>query len=112
MRFAVPVAEKKLAAHFGHCERFALIDVDVATKKIVKKDEIAAPEHLPGLLPKWLAERGVNVVIAGGMGVRAQSLFAENKITLVVGAPTETPERLVAEYLAGTLKTSENVCDH
>ena len=52
------------------------------------------------------------MIIAGGMGQRAQSLFAENGIKVVVGAPAETPEQLVAEYLAGTLKAGENVCDH
>jgi predicted Fe-Mo cluster-binding NifX family protein len=46
------------------------------------------------------------------MGARAQGLFAENKIEVVVGAPAETPEALVAAYLDGKLKTGENVCDH
>jgi predicted Fe-Mo cluster-binding NifX family protein len=52
------------------------------------------------------------MVIAGGMGARALALFADNRITVVVGAPAETPERLVGDYLAGTLKTGGNVCDH
>ncbi|MFH1024712.1 MAG: iron-sulfur cluster carrier protein MrpORP [Planctomycetota bacterium] len=112
MRFAIPVADGKLTMHFGHCEKFALIDVDAKTKKIVKQEEVDAPEHQPGLLPRWLAERNVNVVIAGGMGSRAQNLFAENKIKVVVGAPAETTDKLVADYLAGTLKTGGNVCDH
>jgi hypothetical protein len=30
----------------------------------------------------------------------------------MVGAPAETPEQLVAEYLAGTLAEGENLCDH
>jgi hypothetical protein len=29
-----------------------------------------------------------------------------------VGAPAETPEKLVSDYLAGTLMAGENVCDH
>lgn len=32
MKFAIPLAEGKLAIHFGHCASFALIDVDQATK--------------------------------------------------------------------------------
>jgi Mrp family chromosome partitioning ATPase/predicted Fe-Mo cluster-binding NifX family protein len=112
MRIAIPVADGKLTMHFGHCEKFAIIDADPKTKKVLKKEEIDAPEHEPGLLPRWLAERGVNVVIAGGMGARAQSLFSENKIKVVIGAPAEPPECLVTEYLGGTLKTGDNVCDH
>jgi predicted Fe-Mo cluster-binding NifX family protein len=54
----------------------------------------------------------VNVIIAGGMGQRAQGLFAQHGIQVVVGAPAETPERLVGEYLAGTLQVGDNICDH
>jgi predicted Fe-Mo cluster-binding NifX family protein len=46
------------------------------------------------------------------MGSRAQNLFAENSIKVVVGAPAEAPEQLVAQYLAGTLVSGANVCDH
>ena len=55
---------------------------------------------------------GRTTVIAGGMGQRAQAIFAENKITVIVGAPAEAPEKLVADYLSGALKTGQNVCDH
>ena len=112
MRIAIPLAEGKLAMHFGHCERFALVDVDPAEKKILKREDIEAPPHEPGLLPPWLAERGATMIIAGGMGQRAHGLFAEQGITVVVGAPAESPERIVAKYLAGTLQVGENVCDH
>ncbi len=112
MKIAIPLANGQLSMHFGHCERFALVDVDLAGKKIVKREEVDAPPHEPGLLPRWLAERGASVIIAGGMGQRAQGLFAERGIQVIVGAPAETPERLVAGYLAGTLQTGKNVCDH
>jgi len=112
MRIAIPLAEGKLCMHFGHCERFALIDVDTTSKNIVGREDVVPPPHEPGLLPPWIAERGAKLVIAGGMGQRAVSLFSEQGITVVVGAPADTPERLVAGYLAGTLKTGGNVCDH
>ena len=77
-----------------------------------RAEDVVPPPHEPGLLPPWIAERGAKIVIAGGMGQRAVSLFAEQGITVVVGAPADTPERLVAGYLAGTLETGGNVCDH
>jgi predicted Fe-Mo cluster-binding NifX family protein len=46
------------------------------------------------------------------MGGRAQALFSQNGIQVVVGAPAEEPEGLVAAYLDGTLKSGPNVCDH
>lgn len=112
MRIAIPMAEGRLSAHFGHCERFALLEVDPASKRILRTEELPAPKHEPGLLPKWLAERGATVIIAGGMGSRAQGLFAEQRIEVVVGAAAETPEALAEAYLAGTLTTGGNVCDH
>ncbi|MCU0236160.1 MAG: P-loop NTPase [Acidobacteria bacterium] len=112
MKIAIPLADGKLAMHFGHCGSFALVEADPVEKKIVKREDLEAPPHEPGLLPKWLAERGANLIIAGGMGQRAQALFCEHGIQVVIGAPAETPETLVASYLAGTLQSGENVCDH
>ena len=112
MRIAIPIADGKLAMHFGHCEEFAVIDADPETKTIIRRESIGAPEHQPGLLPRWLAEKGVEVIIAGGMGRRALDLFAENGIKVAVGAPAEKPEDLAAAYLSGTLKAGQNVCDH
>lgn len=112
MKIALPVAEGKLCMHFGHCEQFALVDVDEKTKKVTGTQMLTPPAHEPGVLPRWLHEQGASVVIAGGMGQRAQSLFAQNGIRVVVGAPAETPENLVVSYLAGTLQSGPNVCDH
>jgi len=112
MRIALPLAEGKLCMHFGHCEAFALVEVDPASKKILNTTLLEPPEHQPGLFPRWLHEQGANVIIAGGMGQRAQDLFAQNQIQVVVGAPADTPENLVLSYLNGTLKSGENVCDH
>jgi ATP-binding protein involved in chromosome partitioning len=112
MRIAIPLSGERLSPHFGHCERFALVDVDSAEKKIVGRTDVVAPPHEPGLLPAWLAEHGATMIIAGGMGQRAQGLFAGQGIDVVVGADARTPELLVADYLAGTLRAGENICDH
>ena len=112
MKIAVPLADGKLTMHFGHCASFAIMDVDCAEKIILGRNDIVAPPHEPGLLPPWLADRGVNMIIAGGMGQRAQVLFAEQDIQVLVGAPVETPEVLTGSYLSGKLQTGANVCDH
>jgi ATP-binding protein involved in chromosome partitioning len=112
MRIAIPVNEGKLCPHFGHCETFAVIDVDDNSKQITNREDLTPPPHEPGVLPKWLGGVGVNVVIAGGMGQRAQQLFDQNGIKVVIGASSGTPEELVSAYLQETLKTGENICDH
>ena len=112
MRYAVPVTNNRLAAHFGHCQHFALFDVDDSSKKIIAKSIVDSPGHQPGLLPAWLAEEGVSAVIAGGMGSRAQDLFRQNHIQVIVGAPEIDPEKIVMDYVDGKLTTSDNICDH
>ena len=112
MRIAIPTAGGKLTAHFGHCEHFALIEVDTEKKEIVQKEVLGSPPHQPGLLPSWLAERGANLIIAGGMGQRAQNLFVEKGIEVIVGAPSLDAETIVENYLKGTLEAGENICDH
>jgi predicted Fe-Mo cluster-binding NifX family protein len=111
MRFAVPTHGKKLCAHFGHCEAFALIDAD-NNGAVVSESYVTPPPHEPGLLPPWLAQQGVDCVIAGGMGARAQQIFAQNGVKVVTGAQGEYPKEVVENYLKGTLVTGANTCDH
>ena len=110
MKFAIPLAEGKLTAHFGHCQEFALVEVE--DKEIKKKETLVPPPHEPGVLPKWLHDQGANVIIAGGMGARALDLFAQNDIKVIVGASALSPEELVKQYLDNSLQTGGNVCDH
>jgi len=111
MRYAVPVSGGAVAAHFGHCEHFAIIDVDEARKEIINKELLAPPAHEPGVLPSWLAEQGVAIVIAGGMGSLAQNHFQQSRIRVIIGA-TSDPEQAVRDYLKGALATGDNICDH
>ncbi|MFC2072729.1 NifB/NifX family molybdenum-iron cluster-binding protein [Chloroflexota bacterium] len=112
MKYAIPVSGGTMSPHFGHCEQFALFDVEEQKKEIINKELIASPEHQPGLLPKWLAEKGVSVVIAGGMGPRAQDIFHQNGISVVLGAMESDPEKAVLSHIYDTLATGDNVCDH
>jgi len=112
MKMAIPVTEGRLSMHFGHCAEFAILELDEQRKEIAKSSVHQAPPHEPGALPRWLHELGAEVILAGGMGQRAQQLFAQNGINVITGAPAHTPEELASAYLDGTLQTGENVCDH
>ena len=61
MKYAVPVSGGELCPHFGHCEQFALIEVDEVKKEVVGKEYVNPPAHQPGVLPNWLADQGVNL---------------------------------------------------
>ena len=112
MKIAIPIVDGRMCMHFGHCEQFALLDVDEKGGKVRRKEMLTPPPHEPGVLPRWLHEQGADLIIAGGMGQRAQALFDQSGIKVVVGAPPEDPETLAASYLAGTLQAGPNVCDH
>ena len=109
---AIPVTDGRLCAHFGHCERFAIFETNTASRQILGSRQIDPPPHQPGLLPRWLHDEGADVVIAGGMGRRAQDIFNEQGIRVVVGASDDHPESIVRAYLAGDLSLAENPCDH
>lgn len=110
MLFAIPMADGRLTGHFGHCKEFALVTAE--NGQILNTERVEPPPHEPGVLPKWLGDKGVDVVIAGGMGARAVGLFEERNIHVVTGAPSEEPEKLVRDYVDGCLVTGGNVCDH
>jgi predicted Fe-Mo cluster-binding NifX family protein len=110
MKFAIPVAQGVLCAHFGHSEKFAIVDTE--NGQIKNKEFLTPPPHEPGVLPRWLQGLGVDIVIAGGMGGKAQDLFSQSGIKVLVGAQCDEPESLVQTYFKGTLVTGENLCDH
>lgn len=112
VRIAIPLTDGVLSAHFGHCEQFVILDIDPGNKRIQGQELVTPPPHEPGLLPQWLSGMHVNTVIAGGMGQRAQQLFADNGIEVLCGAPTAKPEELVAQHLEGRLELGQNACEH
>lgn len=111
MKIAIPMSQGILCPHFGHCEIFSIIETD-EKGIIISKTDLVPPEHEPGVLPAWLNSLGVNHIIAGGMGSRAQDLFFDNNISVIVGAPQIKPEELVELFINGTLTSGDNVCDH
>jgi predicted Fe-Mo cluster-binding NifX family protein len=107
MRIAIAGEGNKVTEHFGHCVNFLLFDVE--NGQITKEESITNPGHKPGFLPNYLADRGVNVIISGGMGGGAVEIFNERNVEVVVGARGDA--RIAAEsYLKGELRTTGSVC--
>lgn len=110
MRIAIPTTKGLLSSHFGHCEKFYVVDVE--NGQLSNEQMIVPPAHEPGLYPKWVKEQGVDLVIGGGMGQKAQVLFHQNQVEIIVGASNSEPRGIVESYVAGTLETGSNHCDH
>jgi predicted Fe-Mo cluster-binding NifX family protein len=112
MRIAVPVSQGHLEEHFGHCETFAFIDADEETRSILALHTVSAPEHEPGLLPRWLKGHQVDIVIAGNMGGRAQTLLTGFSIQVVTGAPAWQADFLARAFLRGELESVPRTCNN
>ncbi|MGI6558163.1 MAG: NifB/NifX family molybdenum-iron cluster-binding protein [Limnochordia bacterium] len=109
MKIAIATANGAVSPHFGHCPEFTLALVEKGQVK--EMETLPSPGHRPGVLPEFLAEQGASVVIAGGMGARAQELFRAKDIETIIGAQGPVREVLAA-YLAGSLQVGEDACDH
>ncbi|WP_299578744.1 NifB/NifX family molybdenum-iron cluster-binding protein [uncultured Sunxiuqinia sp.] len=109
-KFAIPVEDGQLCAHFGHCQQFVIIQVDNNT--MLQPEYLTPPPHEPGLLPAWLGQHGVTNIIAGGIGQKAISLFNQQNIEVTVGAQPKSPHELVADWLSNSLVSGANACDH
>ncbi len=104
MLIAIPKEGNMVCPHFGHCEQFALYDSE--TKQWNYLDN---PGHVPGVSPGFSKQHGVQVVLAGGMGARAQELFADQGIQIIVGVNGPV-EDVVKRFLNNELVSTGEVC--
>lgn len=109
-KIAIPMENGALCPHFGHCQYFAIANVE--NNQITEVQKQTPPAHEPGLYPKWVAAFGVTDVIAGGMGQKAIELFNEQNINVFVGAPMKAAVDIVNDFMAGNLQLNANYCNH
>lgn len=107
MKIAVASEGKMVTEHFGHCANFNIYEVDDG--KIIRNESIPNPGHKPGFLPVFLHDKGVNVIISGGMGGGAVDIFNEKGIEIIVGAQGDA-KAAVEDYLKGELKSTGSIC--
>lgn len=107
MKIAVASENEMVAQHFGHCSSFNIFEVE--NKKIIQNESVANPGHKPGFLPVFLAEKGVKVIISGGMGQGAIDIFNEKDIKVITGASGAAKDAVEA-YICGNLVSAGSVC--
>lgn len=109
MRIAIATEADRVAAHFGRCPSYTLVDLEDGTA--ANRTEVANPGHAPGVIPAFLHDHGVKVIIAGGMGQRAQGLFQQMGIDQIIGV-TGTIDEVLNACLDGSLEGGESLCTH
>ncbi|RKX80236.1 MAG: dinitrogenase iron-molybdenum cofactor biosynthesis protein [Spirochaetes bacterium] len=100
--------ESIMSHHFGRCPFyvFVSIDEDNTVTNVTDEPNPFANGHEPGLVPKYIADKGVNIMISGGMGPRAIDFFNQFGVTVVTAASGKVKDALNA-YLSGQLKGYE-----
>jgi ATP-binding protein involved in chromosome partitioning len=113
MIIAVPLCQQRFSQHFGGADTFALYAVDTAAKVVTSTTVLQPPEHDRGVFPTWLREQGATVVLAGGMGPRAVSIFRAQGVEVLTGIEETSPDEAVRKFIEGTLEASGELChDH
>ena len=107
MRIAISTDGDFVSPHFGRCPHFTIADIE--DNRLVKKEVIANPGHAPGTIPQFLHQNGAEVIIAGGMGMRATGFFDELGIKAIVGISGKIDE-VIEQLIKGTLKGGESLC--
>ncbi len=106
---AISCDGEMVSSHFGRCEKYLIFKIREG--EVIEKEEILNPGHQPGFLPQFLKQKGVNVLIAGGAGPRAQDLLQDLGIEFILGVSGNVNEVLTA-YLNGELKPGQSQCEH
>jgi predicted Fe-Mo cluster-binding NifX family protein len=118
VRIAVPSAlpgglEAEVGAHFGHCDLYTIIDVENGAVSQVSTLPNVPHEQGGCMAPvNHLAQNGVNLLIAGGMGMRPLMGFNQVGIDVFYGAGAPSVGTAVDALLKGTLVkfTQEYTC--
>ena len=107
MRLAIATENGEVSSHFGHCEKFIIVDIENGILK--SKEEVSSFHNDCGSLPQFLGEKGVQCIIAGGIGARPKQLFNTQGIQVIPGI-TGSVEDVVTAYIKGNLHPGENLC--
>ena len=90
--------------HFGHSEMYTIVEIE--GKDIKSVDTMANPPHEEGGCMRpvgLLSERGVRVMLCGGMGMRPLMGFQQAGIEVYHAGTCKTVKEAVQAYLDGKL---------
>ena len=94
----------EVSAHFGRCPFYVMVEVSHGKRgpvRVIRNPYFGA--HQPGVMPSFLQQQGANVILAGGMGLRAIQMFQGRGIEVATGA-VGTIEAALRAYLQGKLQ--------
>lgn len=110
MKIAVTYKNGEVFQHFGHSEEFKIYEIE--NDKVVNSEVISPAGKGHGALAGFLKDRGVDVLICGGIGGGAKKALGNAGIKLYGGVSGNADEAVKA-VLDGSLDYEEDPeCDH
>ena len=108
---ALPTREGRVDNHFGHCAYYTLFKV--VGGAVVAQTTMPSPEGCgcKSDIASKLQEAGVSIMLAGDMGDGAKRVLAAHNIAVIRGCAGDV-DSVVADFLAGRLHDSGQMCDH
>lgn len=114
MKIALPSRNNKIDDHFGHCEYFTVLTIDMNKKEIVNTETIASPSGCgcKSNIAQELADKGVKVLLAGNMGQGAVNVLNKANIQVIRGCSGDIKET-AQQWIEGSIVDSKDTCsDH
>ena len=108
-RIAVTYENGEIFQHFGHTEQFKVYEAEDGN--IIKSEIIGSDGNGHGALAGLLDDKGIDVLICGGIGGGAQAALQDHGIELCAGASGDADEAVKA-YLRGELVNTGANCSH
>ena len=102
-KIAIPVDKNKLCKQFEECDSFAIFTLQ-NNKSLITYLEYGQSSLL---LPEWLAGHGITDLIANHIETYTIDRLNQYKIHVFPGVRTLLPQKIMDEYLSGTLETMD-----
>ncbi len=110
-KIAVPItANKQIDGHFGHCEFYGVYTVS-ESNEITGFEKLDSPQGCgcKSNIAAVLAQKGVTVMLAGGIGGGAINVLNSYGIEVVRGC-SGTADEVVKQFISGAIADSGKSC--
>ncbi len=109
MKIALPSRNNNIDSHFGHCEYFTVYTID--NSEIISEETVTSPNGCgcKSNISAELAEKGVELMLAGNMGQGAVNKLNSAGIEVIRGCTGEV-KQVALQWIEGTVNDSGDSC--
>ncbi len=102
-KIAIPVKDDLLSTSYDACAYFLIYDID--DRKVVSKKIEFFPDEFRARIADWYSKPDITDIIVHFIDESSLYALTSTKINLFVGVKINSPDRLIEDFLDGTLKS-------